>query len=74
MPKSGNALSMQYSSGVMSGDARVAIPEQLKPIMNQFPRALWGWLYSNASGGQVLYAKAVKPKKSFFSSLKDILT
>ncbi len=74
MPKSGNALSMQYSSGVMSGDARVAIPEQLKPIMNQFPRALWGWLYSNASGGQVLYTKTAKPKKSFFSSLKDILT
>ena len=74
MPKNGNALSMQYSSGVMSGDARLAIPEPLKPIMNQFPRALWGWLYRNASGGQELYTKAAKPKKSFFSSIKDILT
>jgi hypothetical protein len=49
------AQSMQYSAGVMSGDARVQTPHHLRPIMNRFPQMLWGWLYANASGGQNLF-------------------
>ena len=48
--QTGDAQSMQYSSGLMSGTERIDIPANLKPIMNQFPKMLWRWLYTNASG------------------------
>jgi hypothetical protein len=53
--QSSEAQSMQYSSGLMSGNARVEIPQHLKPIMNQFPKMLWRWLYSNSTGGAELF-------------------
>jgi hypothetical protein len=53
--QTGEAQSMQYSAGLMSGDARVDIPEHLKPIMNRFPQMLWRWLYSNSTGGVDLF-------------------
>jgi hypothetical protein len=48
--QTGDAQSMQYSAGLMSGTERIDIPLNLKPIMNQFPQMLWRWLYTNASG------------------------
>jgi hypothetical protein len=53
--QSGEAQSMQYSAGIMSGDRRAEIPPQYRPLMNQFPQVLWKWLYSNASGGLSLF-------------------
>jgi hypothetical protein len=58
------AQSMQYSAGIMSGDARVEIPQHLKPIMNRFPRMLWGWLYSNSTGGEDLFVSRPKDAQS----------
>lgn len=73
MPKGPNALSMQYSSGLMSGDTRLAIPQELRPLINQFPRALLGWLYQNAAGVP-LTPKAPPNKKGFVAFLKDLFT
>jgi hypothetical protein len=51
--QTGEAQSMQYSSGLMRGSERIDIPPHLKPIMNQFPKMLWRWLYTNASGHEL---------------------
>lgn len=53
--QTGDAQSMQYSAGIMSGDARVETPKHLQPIMNRFPQMLWRWLYSNCTGGEELF-------------------
>lgn len=53
--QSTEAQSMQYSAGVMSGNARVEIPQHLKPVMNRFPQMLWRWLYANSTGGAELF-------------------
>lgn len=53
--QSAEAQSMQYSAGIMSGDARVEIPQHLKPIMNRFPQMLWRWIYANSTGGAELF-------------------
>jgi len=76
MPKSGNSNSMQYSSGLITGESVIAIPENLKPFISKFPRALWNWLYINASGGISLYGTTVEAQKnnSFISLVKKILS
>jgi hypothetical protein len=75
--QSGAVQSMQYSSGVMSGAARIDTPKNLKPIMNQFPKMLWGWLYENASQGLPLFVDAKRGDApvgaGFFSKLKELL-
>lgn len=53
--QSTEAQSMQYSAGIMSGNARVEIPQHLKPVMNRFPKMLWRWLYANCTGGAELF-------------------
>ncbi len=53
--QSGEAQSMQYSSGLMSGNARAEVPEHLRPNMYKFPQMLWRWLYSNATFGDELF-------------------
>jgi hypothetical protein len=76
------AMSMQYSAGVMSGDARVDIPAHLQPIMQKFPKTLWGWLYSNATNGKELFIKNSRTgarqetgkAESFFNWLRKALT
>ena len=60
--QSGAAQSMQYSAGVMSGNARADTPMHLLPIMNQFPKMLWSWLYSNATNGQDLFLNSRSKK------------
>lgn len=64
----GEAQSMQYSSGVMSGNARVEIPDHLKPIMQKFPQMLWRWLYANASHGSELFVDHPSTKGAAKSS------
>jgi len=77
------AQCMQYSAGVMSGDARVDVPQHLRPIMNRFPQMLWRWLYFNASEGYELFTPNTKNKNSessadgknvFMGILKKLLT
>ena len=53
--QSTEAQSMQYSAGLMSGNARAEIPQHLKPVMYRFPKMLWRWLYSNSTGGAELF-------------------
>jgi hypothetical protein len=53
--QSGEAQSMQYSSGLMSGNARAEVPEHLRPNMYKFPQMLWRWLYANATYGSELF-------------------
>jgi hypothetical protein len=56
--QSGDAQSMQYSAGLMSGNIRVKkIDPNYKPILDQFPEMLWRWLYRNASGYELFYAQ-----------------
>jgi hypothetical protein len=75
MPKHGNSNSMQYSSGLISGESVVSVPDKLKPSINKFPRALWNWIYHNASGGTWLYSPQNRPKPDgFFSWLKKALS
>jgi len=78
-----NAQCMQYSSGIMSGDARVDVPQHLRHIMNRFPQMLWEWIYQNASGGHELFNPNFENKKVSSTSegsggligfLKKILT
>jgi hypothetical protein len=79
--QTGEAQSMQYSAGLMSGDARADIPEHLKPIMNRFPQMLWRWLYSNTTGGIDLFVSPSKdvqhsgatPKLGLASMLRKFL-
>jgi hypothetical protein len=63
MPKKGHSNSMQYSSGLITGDSVVAVPDKMKPAINKFPRALWNWLYRNATGGMVLNGPSEGEKK-----------
>lgn len=79
--QSGEAQSMQYCAGIMSGNKRVEIPLQHRPLMHQFPQVLWRWLYSNASGGLSLFdgppeqqAATGPPGKRFIGLLKKIFT
>jgi hypothetical protein len=76
MPKKGNSNSMQYSAGLITGDSVVAVPDRLKPSINQFPRAVWNWLYFNSSGGTPLYGppSGSKPTGGFFAWLKNALS
>lgn len=75
MPKKGNSNSMQYSAGLITGQSVVAVPDKLKPSINQFPRALWNWLYRNASGGMELYGPLSGPKpRGFLAWLKNVLS
>jgi hypothetical protein len=74
------AQSMQYSAGLMSGDARVDIPEHLKPIMNRFPQMLWRWLYANStsidlftSGIKDIQPLGAAPKFSLSGFLRKLL-
>jgi hypothetical protein len=62
--QAGDAQSMQYSSGIMSGDARVDVPQHLKPIMHRFPQMLWRWLYSNVADGAELFVAQPKEDKA----------
>lgn len=64
--QSGMPMSMQYSAGLMSGTERIDIPLRHQPIMQKFPKALWGWLYSNATNGKDLFVK-----KSQSGTLRD---
>ncbi len=73
------ALSMQYSAGIMSGNARVDVPNKFKPLMSKYPQKLWGWLYDNASGGGDLFGNLNEEKSSgktsrFTGFIKKILT
>lgn len=77
--QSGNSQSMQYSAGVMSGNARVNVPDHLRPIMNRFPQMLWSWLYANATDGVPLYTRGKNLDKNQVTSgvgswLKKLLT
>ena len=76
MPKKGNSNSMQYSSGLITGDSVVQVPDKLKPSINIFPRALWNWLYKNASGGTLLNGTINNEKKFnvLTSWLKKVLS
>jgi hypothetical protein len=76
MPKHGNSNSMQYSSGLISGVSVVSVPDKLKPsTINKFPRALWNWIYHNASGSTWLYGPVNRPKPNgILSWLKKALS
>jgi hypothetical protein len=75
MPKGGNSNSMQYSSGLMNGDGVVTVPDRFRPSINKFPRALWNWLYINASGGTALYGpKKTDKSTGLFGWLKKALS
>jgi hypothetical protein len=69
--QTGRALSMQYSAGVMSGNQRVDIPENLKPIMQRFPKYLWDFLYYNATNGMKLFVEKNRIKTSGDSPLPE---
>lgn len=53
--QSTEAQSMQYSAGIMSGNARVETPLHLRPVMNRYPQMIWRWLYFNSTGGAELF-------------------
>jgi hypothetical protein len=80
--QSGVARSMQYSAGLMSGTERIDIPLRYQPIMQKFPKALWGWLYSNATNGKELFVKNSQSgilrdggkAESFLDWLRRVLT
>lgn len=75
MPKTNSASSMQYSAGLIAGSGVIAVPDQFKPAIYRFPRALWNWLYRNASGGTLLYGNAPEPRKTgFLAWLKKTLS
>jgi hypothetical protein len=76
MPKKGRSNSMQYSSGLITGDSVVAVPDKMKPAINKFPRALWNWLYRNATGGTVLNGptEAEKKPNGMTAWLKKVLS
>jgi len=66
--QSGEAQSMQYSSGVMSGNGRAEVPEHLRPNLYKFPQMLWSWLYANATYGSELFLDSPKLKAANKSS------
>lgn len=68
--QSTEAQSMQYSAGIMSGDARVEIPRHLNPIMNRFPQMLWRWIYSNSTGGAELFVSNSTRESNAAASLQ----
>jgi hypothetical protein len=80
--QSAEAESMQYSAGLMSGNARVEIPTHLKPIMSRYPKMLWRWLYSNATygdelfvdGGRLRRTKTIETSGGLLSALRKLLT
>ena len=76
MPKKGRSNSMQYSSGLITGSSVISVPDKLKPVIHQFPRALWNWLYMNASGGKTLNGPSNDQQKStgLGSWLKKVLS
>jgi len=75
MPKKGHSNSMQYSAGLIAGKQVVSVPDKLMPSINQFPRALWNWLYRNASGGTALYGPRGGSKpQGFWAWLKRALS
>lgn len=75
MPQSNNANAMQYSAGLIAGDGVITTPDKFKPAVYRFPRALWNWIYTNASGGQYLYInKTVSKSSGMFSWLRKILS
>jgi hypothetical protein len=77
--QSGEAQSMQYSSGLMSGNARAEVPEHLRPNMYKFPQMLWRWLYANATYGSELFldhpsSKAEnKPSRGLLGTFRKLL-
>ena len=74
MRRVANSNSMQYSAGLISGDKIYDVPEALRTRINKFPRALWDWLYLNASG-QALYGPSKeKPPAGAVGWLKKILS
>lgn len=75
MRKTANSNTMQYCAGLISGNHVYSVPEALKPKINRFPRALWDWMYINASGGKRLYGpKRTESTKGVFGWLKKILS
>jgi energy-coupling factor transporter ATP-binding protein EcfA2 len=75
MPQSNNANAMQYSAGLIAGDGVITTPDKFKPAVYRYPRALWNWIYTNASGGKSLYNnKTVAKSSGIFSWLKKILS
>lgn len=75
MPKTNSASSMQYSAGLIAGNGVMAVPDQYKPAIYRFPRALWNWLYRNASGGSSLYGTEHQAKETgMLSWLKKTLS
>lgn len=78
--QSSEAQSMQYSSGLMSGNARVEVPEHLRPNMYKFPQMLWRWLYANATYGSELFLDhpslkaTTKSSGGLLGSLKKLLS
>lgn len=76
MRKKGNSNSMQYSAGLITGDSVVQVPDKLKASINLFPRALWNWLYKNASGETSLNGPTNDDRKStgLMSWLKKFLS
>jgi hypothetical protein len=67
--QTGEALSMQYSAGMMSGGALVKAPPELKPKLDRFPEILWRWLYSNSTDGIELFDLRTKPRPSWLRRL-----
>jgi hypothetical protein len=77
MPRGGTSNSMQYSAGLISGDGVLQVTDKRhKQAINLFPRALWNWLYKNASGGTALNGPLNIEKKSsgLTSWLKKVLS
>lgn len=75
MPKTNSAKAMQYSAGLIAGNGVLAAPDQFKPAIYQFPRALWNWLYCNSTGGTTLYGETTQPKSGgLLSWLKKTLS
>lgn len=75
MPQFNNVNAMQYSAGLIAGDGVITTPDKFKPAVYRFPRALWNWIYINASGGQSLYSNNLDTQSSgIFSWLKKVLS
>ena len=68
---------MQYCAGIMS-QRNISENSDYKPVLNNYPRTLWNWLYGNATQYKsdidkrlTLIPNPPKTKKYFFSSITD---
>lgn len=75
MPQDKSAHAMQYSAGLIAGNGVITTPDQFKPALYRYPRALWNWLYKNASDGVPLYGERPKPQATgMFARIKKWLS